>query len=157
MKLVIIVPFLLLTYILQAAVFSRVLIFGAKPLLLPIAVSAVALFEGSVKGGIFGIFAGILCDISFNQPAVEFTLILTILGLAIGFLSEALLIKGFPSYFCCSLGTLIICAVCQTFSFLVFDGVSVFVLLTATLKQTLASIIFTIPIYYIVRFAHRAF
>ena len=56
------VPFLLILYVLQATVFTSLPLFGVKPLILPVAVVGVALFEGSTKGGVFGLFAGQSAD-----------------------------------------------------------------------------------------------
>ena len=91
------VPFLLILYVLQATVFTSLPLFGVKPLILPVAVVGVALFEGSTKGGVFGLFAGMLCDLSFNQPTVQFTLMLTVLGILAGLVCDTVLARGFPS------------------------------------------------------------
>lgn len=155
LKILIIVPFLLLTYILQATVFSRVHIFGARPLLLPLAAVAIAISEGSVKGGAFGIAAGMLCDMSFNQPTIQFTLILTLVGIVIGLLAETVLVKNFTTYLICSTLALLFCSFCQAFPFVMFKSVPIAPLLSVALEQTFASIVFTLPIYYFFRLINR--
>ena len=67
-------------YLLQACVFSRMPILGAGPLILPVAVACVALWEGADRGALFGLLAGVLCDAAMGRPAVMYTLLLTALG-----------------------------------------------------------------------------
>ena len=72
------VPLLLIAYLLQDTVFSELPIGGARPLILPVAVVGAAMFGGRLRGGVFGLCAGILCDVSLCRPAVLFTLLLTL-------------------------------------------------------------------------------
>ena len=142
---------LITLYFFQAAVFPYLPLFGVKPLILPVAVVGVALLEGVVSGGMFGLFAGILCDVSLNQPAIECTVILTVVGLAVGILSETVLAHGFPSYVFAAACSLFALALCQMFGLFVYSGVSFLPLLTTALRQTLYSLFFTLPLYYLVR------
>lgn len=147
---------LIVLYFFQTAVFPYLPLFGVKPLILPVAVVGVALLEGVVSGGTFGLFAGILCDVSLNQPAITCTVILTVMGLAIGILSETVLAHGFPSYVFAAACALLALSLCQMFSLFVYGGVSFLPLLGTALRQTLYSLIFTLPLYYIVRLVGRA-
>ncbi|HBD86211.1 MAG TPA: hypothetical protein DC001_02145, partial [Clostridiales bacterium] len=52
--------YMLLVLLLQNAVFSRIVIFGTKAMLVPAAVVAVGMFEGGVWGAVFGLFTGLL-------------------------------------------------------------------------------------------------
>jgi len=155
-RILVVAPLLLVTYILQSMVFTHLPIFGAKPLLLPVAVCGVALFDGAAAGGIFGILAGILCDMSFNEPAITFTLLLTAVGVGVGLLSETILVRGFPSFLLVTLGALLVCAFVQMFPLLFFRGVPFSPLLDTGVRQTLSSLVFTIPMYYLSRFVSRA-
>ncbi len=154
-KLFILVPYLLLLYMLQAMVLPRMPVMGVKPLILPLAVAGLALFGGHVTGGAVGLAAGMLCDLSFNQPTVQFTIILTLTGLSLGVLSDTVLAQGFPSYFLCSLGALIVCAACQVVPLVLFHGASIAPLLATAVRQTLVSLIFTVPLYYVSRYIGR--
>ena len=51
--------YLLLFYLLQTALFPRLAIGGIKPLILPVAVVGIALYEGSVPGALAGLAAGV--------------------------------------------------------------------------------------------------
>lgn len=155
-RLLIMTPYLLVLYVLQAMVFPRFPVMGAKPLLLPIAVAGTALFGGHVAGGAMGLAAGMLCDLSFNQPTYQFTVVLTLAGLLVGVLSDTVLVQGFPSYLMCAVGMLVVCAVFQVFPMMFFHGAAFAPLLRVALAQTLYSLVFAIPLYYLARFVNRA-
>ena len=146
---------LLTVYVLQGLVFPYVRVFGLVPLLLPVVSTGVAIFEGRVRGGVFGIFAGIFCDLSFNQPTIAFTVLLTVTGILIGFMADTVMSRGFPTFFVVCGGVLALMAFVQMFTLLFFEGAPPEQLLLVALYQTLYSLIFTIPIYFIVRLLGR--
>ena len=155
LKILLHLPLLLLAYILQDMVFVRLEILGATPLLLPVAVAAVAMFEGSVRGGLFGLIAGILCDASLGQPAVLFTILLTVCGLVVGTLGETVLARGFPSFLACAAGALLLSAACQAVPLLIYTGASAAQLAITALIQLAYSMLFAIPIYRMARSLNR--
>ncbi len=154
-KIFILGPYLVLLYLLQATVFPRVLLFGAKPMILPLAAVGVALFGGCVEGGVFGLFAGMLMDLACNQPTVEFTLLLTFTGLLLGTLSDTALVQGFPSFLLSAVAELVLCSAFQVLILAVLRGAPPMLLLGAALRQCLSSLVFAIPFYYISRFLSR--
>ena len=141
---------LYLLYVLQALVFSRLPILGVAPLILPLAVVGVALFEGPEWGGWFGLAAGVFCDVALGSTAL-FTVVLTAIGLGVGLLSTYLLSRGFPSYFLCAGAALLVIAVLQLFPLLIFLRQPPLALLWVAGLQTLYSVIFTVPLYYLAR------
>jgi hypothetical protein len=145
------IVFIIGVYILQAMVFVHLPIRGCVPVLLPIAVVGLAIFEGPASGGGYGLLAGMLCDISFNQPALIMTVVLTVLGIVVGILSETILARGFPGYFICCVGGLVLTAFVSIFSLVFFAGVSGASLLGTAINQTVYSAVFTFPLYFIVR------
>ena len=154
-KLLILAPYLILLYLLQATVFTRLTVFGTKPLLLPLAAAGVALFGGKVEGGVFGLFAGMLTDMACNQPTVEFTLLLTLTGLLVGFLADTSLVQGFPSFLICGALELLACSAVQVFVLIVLRGAPFSVVAGIALRQCLSSLLFVIPFYYVSRFLGR--
>ncbi len=154
-KLLILAPYLILLYILQATVFTRVTLMGVKPLLLPMAVAGVAMFFGRTDGGVFGLFAGMLMDLSYNQATVQFTLLLTLLGILLGMLSDTVLVQGFPSFLVSALLGLFLVSAYQALSLVVLRGAPLRLTAAIGLRQSLYSLIFTIPVYYISRFLCR--
>ena len=138
-------------YVLQVMIFSRLRIFTIAPLLLPLAVVGVGLFEGPSWGGYFGLAAGILSDIAFFNSAILFTLLLTATGVGVGLLSTYLLSRGFPSYLLCCGAVLLTIAFFQLFPLLVFHQASPIALFSVALGQSLYSLLFVVPLYYLAR------
>ena len=139
---------LLILYLLQAIVFVKIRLFGVKPVLLPIAVVGVAVFEGSTVGGAFGLFAGMLSDVSYAHPLIEYTIILTALGIVIGLLSDSVLSRRFPSYLLCCVVVLILISAVQVLGMVLFSNAEVSDLIGVAWKQTAYSLLFVLPIYF---------
>lgn len=138
---------LLLLYVLQTDVFPHLRIDGVCPLALPLAAVGFGIFEGGLKGGLWGIAAGILCDLSLGS-SFTFTLLLTLAGFTCGFLSEFLLARGFPSFLTLSLAVLLLCSGTQAVSAVVYSGVAPADGAVAALIQTAYSLIFVLPVYW---------
>lgn len=143
--------FLFLVYVMQTSVFSRLTISGVKPIIMPLVVVSAAIFEGSVKGGLIGIAAGMLCDISFNQPPVQFTLILTLIGIVVGLFSDTLFARGFPTYFIGGTLSILICTFAQIFGPIIFYGLEFSALSRTVIFQCIYSLLFLLPVYIAVR------
>ena len=146
----------LLCYLLQSAFFSRLLIFGAAPLLLPLVAVAAGLLGSSGWGGAVGLLCGILCDAALGGGGLLFTVALTVMGFFSGFLGDFILARGFPSYLLLSVCALLLSAFIQMFRLLVFDRAPVWPLVRMGLLQSLASVIFILPLYFCVRRALRS-
>ena len=73
------------------------------------------------------------------------------MGIVVGLLSETVMARGFPTFFLCCFGALVLTSFVSMFSLLFFSGVDVRALFTIGLKQTLYSMIFIIPIYFAAR------
>jgi len=146
---------LLLTtvYVFQGVIFPYMRLGGLVPLILPVAATGIALYEGRYIGGIYGLVAGILCDISFNQPAGVFTVILTLTGLIVGTLADTVILRGFVTYYISCAAVLIICAFVQMFPLIVFPtyNIPIHVLLPTAIRQTVYSLILAFPIWFFVR------
>ncbi len=138
-----------LAYILQSMVFTHIAILGAVPVILPVAVVSIGLSEGGQRGALMGLIGGILCDVSFNQPTVGFTLILTLVGVLTGYLGDRILEKGITSYIVCSVLVLVLSAFVQMFSLLIYRNVPILSLLQTALIQTVYSLLFILPMYYL--------
>ena len=144
---------LVAVYIFQGMIFPFMRLSGLVPLLLPIVSAGVALYEGQYSGGITGLFAGILCDISFNQPVGVFTITLTLTGLIIGTLADTVILRGFVTYYLCCGAVLIVSAFVQMFPLIILPdySVSIQALISTTIQQTLYSLILALPIWFFVR------
>lgn len=148
--------FLLILYIVQAEVFPW---FDGKaiPLILVSASMGIALMEGSFPGTVFGLFAGILTDVSLTQPVMTFTLLLPLLGLFVGWLGENIFAPNFPSYLLFSLIALAISAFVQMFSLMFFSSTPSIRLLWTGLAQTVTGFIAALPLFPVCKWlAQRA-
>ena len=98
---------------LQNSVFSRISLFGVRSMFIPCFVIAVAVFEGAVWGGAFGLITGILLDITLVESVVLFTIALSVLGFLSGVVMELYMNKRFFSFFCFCFAALIVCTFLQ--------------------------------------------
>ena len=142
---------LVVVYVLQGMVFPYVRFFGLVPLLLPIVSTGAAVYQGRIAGGIIGLFAGILCDISFIQPVGVFTVVLTIAGVFVGYLADTVMARGFATYIISCAVVLSISAFAQIFPLMFFANVASTPLLTLGLRQTIYSLLYAVPIWVFVR------
>ena len=144
---------LMTVYVFQHVVFPFMRLGGLVPLLLPVASTGIALYEGRDTGGVTGLFAGILCDISFNQPAGVFTVLLTLTGLFVGALADSYILRGFVTFYISVALVLIISAFVQMFPLLISTTINVpMQALTQTaIGQTIYSLILALPIWIFVR------
>lgn len=146
---------LLILYVLQALVFPW---FGTavQPMLLCVAAAGVAHGEGSFPGSLFGLFAGVLTDSALGRPIMTFTLLLTVLGLLIGYLSENWLSANLPAYAASCALSCLICIVVQALPVLLRHGSPAALCLTA-LIQLAVSMIFSLLLLPVVRRLTRAY
>ena len=142
---------LMIVYALQDVVFLYIKISGLVPLLLPIVSTGVAVYQGHVAGGVVGIFAGVLCDITFNEPAGVFTVLLTLTGLFVGFLSDTVMARGFATYLICCAAVLAVSAFAQLFPLLFFENVPPKPLFIMALRQIVYSLFYAVPIWFFIR------
>jgi cell shape-determining protein MreD len=141
----------LVVYALQDMILIHLQLFGLVPLLLPVAATGVAVFEGRDIGGIAGLFVGIMCDISFNAPVGVFTVLLTFTGLLVGTLADTVMRRGFLSFYIASVVVLVISVAAQMFPLVFFNGVPPQMLFMVAMRQTLYSMLFVFPMYPIVK------
>jgi len=142
---------LLVVFIFQGMVFPYIRIAGLSPLLLPLVGTGIAVHEGRVTGGIAGIFAGFLCDLSLNEPVGLFTVLLTLTGLVIGALADSVVTRRFATYFLLCAVVLVISAFVQMFPLFYFGDIAISKLMPTALWQTVYSLIFVFPIWFFIK------
>ena len=142
---------LIVVYVFQGMVFTSLRLFGYVPLLLPIAGTGVAVYEGRYTGGVVGIFAGILCDVSFNEPAGVFTILLTLTGLFVGYIADTIMTRSFFTFVVSCAFVLAVSTFAQMFELLFFVRTSIQPLISTALRQNAYSLLFTLPIWFSVR------
>lgn len=142
---------LMLVFVFQSMIFPYLRLSGLAPLLMPIISTGVAVCEGRDAGGIMGIFAGIFCDISFNEPIGAFTVLLTITGLIVGAMADTILTRGFVTYMLCCAAVLTASALMQMQPLFFIRNVPLQPLISTALRQTGYSLIFALPLWFFVR------
>jgi len=142
---------LLMVFVFQGMVFPYIRIAGLSPLLLPLVGTGIAVHEGRVAGGIAGIFAGMLCDLSLNEPVGLFTVLLTFTGLVIGTLADCAVTRGFVTYFLFCAAVLALSAFIQMFHLLYFGNIAISQLMPTAIWQTAYSLIFAFPIWFFIK------
>ncbi len=142
---------LIAVYFIQAELLPHVRIIRMTPVLLPLAAVAFAMWKTPEKAGVFGLFAGMLCDVSFNEPVIKFTLLLTVVSVIVPLLCDTVLSRSFPAFFVMSAAVLVLSAFIQALSLIFVSGQSVVSLAAGALWQTLYSLIFTVPVWFVVK------
>lgn len=92
------IAFMILVQFLQDTVVARLAVFGVKTLFVPAAVAAVGFHEGGFRGGLYGLLAGVLCDMTYAENTVLFTLVFPLLGFGAGLAADFALNRTFLAY-----------------------------------------------------------
>ena len=93
---------LLPVWLMECFLLSRYPLFGVKPMLLPLAVVAVATLAGGAAGAGFGLGVGVLFDaMTPGVPGLPI-LLLALLGLGVGLLAQYALRQDFVGCLLCS-------------------------------------------------------
>ena len=82
--------------VVQAAVLQRFTLWGVIPFLYPLIAALPATFEGPAAGTVYALACGVFCDLLLPSSIPCFyTLILPLVGLAAGLLSQSLIPAGY--------------------------------------------------------------
>lgn len=147
--------YLIVTVLLQNTLFARARIWGVYPMFVPAVVIAVAMFHGSVWGAVLGIFAGFLCDMGYPEANVLFLTLLPVIGFFSGMAADYLVNRTLIAFLClCVLGFLLT-GLAQMLRLWVFHDAAFLPLLVMALRQTIVSLPFAVPYFYISRGAER--
>lgn len=88
---------------LQGLVFARFRLMGTMPVLLPLALAALATLEGAAAGAGFGVAVGVVSMYADGSGA-WIILAASLGGLAVGLMAQYVLRQDFIGYIICSLG-----------------------------------------------------
>ena len=96
---------LLPVWLLDAYILPRYPLYGASPMLLPLAVAAVAVLEGAYSGTGFGLGVGLLWELAYPGGFGGLVLFLALAGMAMGAVSQYALSQSFIGCLICAAGT----------------------------------------------------
>ncbi len=133
---------------------------GYCPLIIIPLATAVAMYEGDLASGIFGAVCGIMLDMADGSSVVGFTALwLLCLCPFISLLSRFLIKVNFVSHFVINAAvTVIIGGLDMLFMHWVWEGSqSVISLTRIILPSYCGAILFSVPIYFLVRFISNKF
>jgi len=136
---------------LQFSVLARLELLGARLFFLPAAVVAIGMWEGGVWGGVLGLLAGFCCDLAMAESTVTFLILFAVYGFAGGVLAEFFVNRRLLSCLILSALALLLTALVQVLPLWVFRGVGLDALLPYVLLQTLWSVPFAVPAFYLCR------
>lgn len=139
--------YMFLTLGLQNMILPFVRPLDVSPMVLPAAVVAVGMFEGATKGALFGLAMGIFADLNYIESVTTFTLLLPIIGFAMGFVSQFFINKRFFAYMVVCLAAFLVTGLVQLVKVLGLDGWA-FSMLTVLVVQALWSLPFAVLLYF---------
>ena len=139
--------YLFLTLVLQNMLLTHIHPLGVCPFILPAAVVAVGMFEGSTWGAVFALVMGIYADMFFIETTVGYTLLFPVLAFGAGFVSQFFINRRFLGYMVIAAGALLVTGLTQIVWVVLRDSWSVSLLQTALL-QTLWSLPLAVLLYF---------
>jgi len=142
---------LIVLLLIQETVLSRIRPLGVGAMPMPALICAVGLFEGGLGGGVFGIFAGLLCDMAGSGTTVLLTVTLAVVGFLSGLLCEVLINRRFYSYMIIAALMLLLTALCQALPVWIYHGAAILPLLRTAALQAAWSVPFAVPSYFACR------
>ena len=140
--------FMIFVQFLQDTVFARLALFGVRMLFVPAAVCAVGVHEGGFRGGLYGLAAGIVCDMTFTENTVLFTILFPLVGFVAGLAADFLMNRSFPAYLATAAAFTAGVGLVQMLSVLVVQPGALFHCLFVVIVQTLWSMPMAALLYF---------
>lgn len=142
-------------WLLDEFVLNRIPVFGVVPMLLPLAVVAVAVLEGASGGAGFGLGVGLLGTAVYYHTGGGFVVLMTLLGLGTGLLTQYVLRQDFLGCLLCSALSLGILDVTRILPRLLYQRESLEAMLRVAGGEILWSLVFTPLVYAIFLWVFR--
>lgn len=146
---------LLPIWILDAFILGRYPLFGTRPVLLPLAVVAVAILEGATAGAGFGLGVGLLWALGYAGGTGGMVLFLVLAGMLAGSAAQYALTQGFVGFLICSSGVLAVLELLRILWRLFIQLAPLTVLLEVAGREFLWSLAWTPVVYVIFRIVFR--
>ena len=142
-------------WLLDAYLLPRYPLFGFTPMLLPLAVAAVAVLEGAYAGTGFGLGVGLLWELAYPGGFGGLVAAMALLGMAVGALTQYALSQSFPGCLLCSAGVLAVLDGLRILRGLITNAAGLPALLQVAVPEFLLSLAWTPLIYLLFRAIFR--
>ena len=129
--------------------------YGASPMLLPLAVAAVAVLEGAYSGTGFGLGVGLLWELAYPGGFGGLVFFLALAGMAMGGVSQYALSQTFIGCLICAAGTVGLLELLRIARGLLTNAAPLSALLEAAAPEFLWSVAWTPLVWLLFRAVHR--
>ncbi len=146
---------LLPVWLLDAYILPRYPLYGASPMLLPLAVAAVAVLEGAYSGTGFGLGVGLLWELAYPGGFGGLVLFLALAGMAMGAVSQYALSQSFIGCLICAAGTVGLLELLRIARGLLTNAAPLSALLEAAAPEFLWSMAWTPLVWLLFRAVYR--
>lgn len=142
-------------WLLDEFILNRIPLFGVIPMLLPLAVVAVAVLEGSLAGAGFGMAVGLLWELAYPGGSGILVFGMALAGMLTGSIAQYALSQSFISCLLCSVGVLGLVDGARILRALFVQMETLDVLLRVAAAEIAVSLCFTPFIYLLFRMVFR--
>ncbi len=146
---------LLPVWLLDAYILPRYPLYGASPMLLPLAVAAVAVLEGAYSGTGFGLGVGLLWELAYPGGFGGLVFFLALAGMAMGGVSQYALSQTFIGCLICAAGTVGLLELLRVARGLLTNAAPLSALLEAAAPEFLWSVAWTPLVWLLFRAVHQ--
>lgn len=147
---------LLLLLLVETVLLARIPISGVCPMLFPLAVAAVGVFESPAAGAGYGLAAGFLHDaFSYENGSLLIAFSLALVGLFTGLVARRFLKRGFFTFFFCSLGGMGLVDGSRILFRLAGGERSIAAMLQVASLEIAYSFLFAVPVYLLMRAVYK--
>ena len=138
--------------VVQAALLQRVTIWGVIPFLYPLIAALPATFEGPAAGTVYALACGVFCDLLLPSSIPCFyTLILPLVGLAAGLLSQSLIPAGYLCSAAAALPAYLLTGIFHCIVLWAQGHPAWGAAMSVTLRELCASLLWSLPMTWLFR------
>ncbi len=138
-------------WLLDAYILPRLPVFGVTPMLLPLAVVAVAVLEGAYAGAGYGLGIGLLWEAAYPGGFGGLVFGMAVAGMVSGALSQYALRQSYPGALICSSGTLAVLDALRVLRGLLTDAAPLSALLQVAVPEFLLSLAWSPAVWLLFR------
>lgn len=142
---------LLPVWLLDAYILPRYPLYGASPMLLPLAAAAVAVLEGAYAGTGFGLGVGLLWELAYPGGFGGLVFFLALAGMVMGGVSQYALSQSFIGCLICAAGTVGLLELLRVARGLLTNAAPLSALLEAAAPEFLWSVAWTPLVWLLFR------